>query len=61
MVTFLLTFSAALKKYFEVNSSLPARIVIFRDGVGDGQLAAVLEHEIPQLVKCFKDIKEDYT
>uniref|UniRef100_A0A672JLP1 Piwi domain-containing protein n=1 Tax=Salarias fasciatus TaxID=181472 RepID=A0A672JLP1_SALFA len=31
-------FLAALKHYLKVNKQLPARIFVFRDGVGDGQL-----------------------
>lgn len=31
--------TAALKKYHEVNSALPDRIVVYRDGVGDGQVS----------------------
>lgn len=30
---------AALKKYHEVNQALPDRIVVYRDGVGDGQVS----------------------
>jgi len=52
--------TAALKNFNRVNGSLPRRIVIYRDGVGDGQLDAVLEHETPQLLDCFKDIGADY-
>ncbi|VDI77989.1 aubergine [Mytilus galloprovincialis] len=44
----------ALEKYHEVNGALPERIIVFRDGVGDGQLQAVHEHEIPQMIDCFK-------
>lgn len=44
----------ALQKYHEVNGVLPERIVVFRDGVGDGQLGAVFEYEMPQLLECFK-------
>lgn len=32
----------ALKYYFKANQSLPDRILVYRDGVGDGQLAAVV-------------------
>ena len=31
----------ALKRYKEVNGQLPERIIVFRDGVGDGQLEMV--------------------
>ena len=30
--------TGALKKYFENNGVLPERIIIYRDGVGDGQV-----------------------
>ncbi|KAM8865593.1 piwi-like protein 2 isoform 1-T4 [Synchiropus picturatus] len=44
---------AALQKHYEMNHNLPQKIVIYRDGVSDGQLKAVEEFEIPQLIKCF--------
>nr|XP_061841867.1 piwi-like protein 2 isoform X1 [Nerophis lumbriciformis] len=45
---------AALHKYHEVNHNLPERIVVYRDGVSDGQLKMVEQFEIPQLIKCFE-------
>jgi aubergine-like protein len=40
-------FVGALSKFMEHNQgSLPKRIVIYRDGVGDGQLAYVHQHEV---------------
>jgi len=51
---------ASLKKYNEINGCLPERIVIYRDGVGDGQLNAVIDHEIPQLKECFRALGADY-
>ncbi|XP_058864602.1 piwi-like protein 2 isoform X2 [Acipenser ruthenus] len=45
---------ASLQKYFEVNHNLPEKIVVYRDGVSDGQLKAVEDFEIPQLLKCFE-------
>uniref|UniRef100_A0AAQ6AHD4 Piwi domain-containing protein n=1 Tax=Amphiprion ocellaris TaxID=80972 RepID=A0AAQ6AHD4_AMPOC len=45
---------AALQKYYEVNHNLPEKIVVFRDGVSDGQLKMVEQYEIPQLIKCFE-------
>ena len=44
---------SALRKYHELNQTLPERILVFRDGVGDEQMATVLEFEIPQMIKCF--------
>ena len=37
----------------QLNASLPGRIVVFRDGVGDGQMATVAEYEVPQISSCF--------
>ncbi|KAK5602350.1 Piwi-like protein 2 [Crenichthys baileyi] len=45
---------AALKKYHEINHSLPEKIVVYRDGVSDSQLMMVEQYEIPQLIKCFE-------
>ncbi|CAH1795347.1 unnamed protein product [Owenia fusiformis] len=51
---------AALRKYHEVNHSLPERIVLFRDGVGDGQLDIVGGYEVSQLAECFPVFGEEY-
>uniref|UniRef100_A0A671UFG7 Piwi-like protein 2 n=1 Tax=Sparus aurata TaxID=8175 RepID=A0A671UFG7_SPAAU len=32
----------------------PKKIVVYRDGVSDGQLRMVEQYEIPQLIKCFE-------
>ncbi|XP_076853988.1 piwi-like protein 2 isoform X2 [Brachyhypopomus gauderio] len=45
---------AALQKYYEVNHTFPEKIVIYRDGVSDGQLKTVEHYEIPQILKCFE-------
>lgn len=50
----------ALKEYENVNKSLPDRIIIYRDGVGDGQLDVVKNHEIPQFEMAFKQLRNDY-
>lgn len=52
--------SAALKQYHALNGVLPDRIIVFRDGVGDGQLATVHEHEVKQLTDSFASIGSDY-
>ena len=36
----------AIHKYREINQALPSRIVMYRDGVGDGQIPFVQEHEV---------------
>lgn len=47
-------YRGALEKYHEVNGTLPERIIVYRDGVGDGQLASVYEHEVTQMIESFK-------
>jgi len=49
-----------LKNYYRVNGILPERIIVFRDGVGDGQLETVHEHEVKQLLDCFSHVGEEY-
>ena len=44
----------------QVNHYLPNKIVIFRDGVGDGQLATVATYEQEQLSSCFEMFGETY-
>jgi aubergine-like protein len=51
---------AALRQYYNVNGAAPAKIIIYRDGVGDGQLDTVIQHEVPQLFETFKSIGTDY-
>ncbi|XP_066994690.2 piwi-like protein Ago3 isoform X2 [Anabrus simplex] len=53
-------FTTALRQYYEVNHRFPERIVIYRDGVGDGQLMTALKHEVPQFESVFHLIKPDY-
>ncbi|CAF1184445.1 unnamed protein product [Adineta steineri] len=50
----------ALKEYHRNNNSLPEKIVIYRDGVSDGQLAVVAEHELPQIIETFPKIMPGY-
>lgn len=40
---------AALKRYYQENNTLPERIFLYRDGVGDGDLPVLQNFEIPQL------------
>ena len=41
--------SAALKLWYEQNSSLPHSVIVYRDGVGDGQLQALIDQEVKQM------------
>ncbi|XP_068122739.1 UV radiation resistance-associated gene protein isoform X3 [Hyperolius riggenbachi] len=42
------------------NNSLPSRIILYRDGVGDGQLQAVVQYEVQQLIQSIKASQEGY-
>ncbi|GBP15888.1 Piwi-like protein Ago3 [Eumeta japonica] len=50
----------ALNHYLKVNGTLPDKIIIYRDGVGDGQLKLVNDYEIPQLQVCFSLVDATY-
>ncbi len=43
-----------------MNGSYPERIVVFRDGVGDGDLNVVRDSEVDQLSSCFESCGADY-
>ncbi|XP_065831086.1 piwi-like protein 1 isoform X3 [Oscarella lobularis] len=52
--------TASLRKYAEVNGKLPARIFVYRDGVGDGQLESIVNYELQQFLAAFKQIEDGY-
>lgn len=51
---------AAIRKYFEINHRRPEKIIVYRDGVGDGQIAVVQDCEVRQIQDSFKDFGADY-
>jgi len=51
---------SALKKYNEVNGELPEPIIVYRDGVGDGQIKQVYDHEVPQFKEAFAQVSPNY-
>ena len=53
-------FTGALTKYHEINHSLPEKIIVYRDGVGDGQLDAVAGHEVQQFYAAFEGFQANY-
>merc|ERR1712059_131182 len=53
-------FLRALNKYREVKGSLPSRIFFYRDGVGEGQVQHVLEHEVMRLKDTVRQLGPDY-
>ncbi|XP_004412487.1 PREDICTED: piwi-like protein 4 [Odobenus rosmarus divergens] len=42
--------TGALNRWCKHNHAPPARIMVYRDGVGDGQLKTLIEYEVPQLL-----------
>ncbi|KAG8012192.1 Piwi-like protein 1 [Nibea albiflora] len=50
----------ALKDYLKWNNCLPSRIIVYRDGVGDGQLHSVVNYEVSQIMDCIKSMGHDY-
>lgn len=50
----------ALRRYHDINRTLPSRIIIYRDGVSDGQIGHVCEHEIGGIKKKLGPIYESY-
>lgn len=48
-------FIKCLEKYRATNGVFPKKIVVFRDGVGDGQLQHCKQYEIPQFESCIKE------
>ncbi|KAM8759484.1 piwi-like protein 1 [Acanthopagrus schlegelii] len=52
--------SAALRDYLKFNNCLPSRIIVYRDGVGDGQLHSVVNYEVMQIMDSIKSMGHDY-
>jgi len=52
-----------IKRYYEVNKTLPQRVIVYRDGVGDGMIPHVFEYELKQIQTAldFFGAKEDST
>ncbi|KAI1284890.1 Piwi-like protein 1 [Halotydeus destructor] len=49
-------FAEGLKRYHEVNGKLPLRIVVYRDGVSDGQIPHVYDYEMTQIKEAIRRI-----
>ncbi|XP_053313403.1 piwi-like protein 1 [Spea bombifrons] len=52
---------AALKAWYSFNKNLPSRIIIYRDGVGDGQLQTLVNYEVTQFLDCIQSAGKDYS
>lgn len=51
---------SCLQKFREINGFYPEQIILYRDGVGDGDLTYCRDHEIPQIISAFNRISPDY-
>lgn len=50
-------FIRSLEVFRDTNGDFPAKVIVFRDGVGDGQLEHCRRYEIPQFESTLKDFK----
>ncbi|XP_046398495.1 piwi-like protein Ago3 [Ischnura elegans] len=57
---FVVCMANALKKFYEINGQFPVKIIIYRDGIGDGQLKVSQQLEIPQFQACFDRVSSGY-
>jgi aubergine-like protein len=53
---FAINFKAGLKAYHETNGALPERVIVFRDGVGDGMIPHVYDYELSQIREVLKEV-----
>lgn len=54
------TLTAALRAWNSCNTYMPSRIIVYRDGVGDGQLKTLVSYEVPQFLDCLKSMGRGY-
>ncbi|KAI4495423.1 hypothetical protein M0802_008637 [Mischocyttarus mexicanus] len=53
-------FISAIDEYKKHNGDYPNRIIVYRDGVGDGQIELVTNYEVKQLLITFARIDPNY-
>ncbi|XP_035744235.1 piwi-like protein Ago3 [Vespa mandarinia] len=51
---------SAINAFKKHNGSNPNRIIVYRDGVGDGQIDTIAKYEVKQLLATFTHIDPDY-
>ncbi|KAJ8346595.1 hypothetical protein SKAU_G00279960 [Synaphobranchus kaupii] len=50
----------ALQAWMTCNHKPPTRIIVYRDGVGDGMLQSVVSYEVKQILDCIKSTMGEY-
>lgn len=60
MVELIIVLKQTIIFIYQVNHNFPDKIIVFRDGVGDGQLNVVGGHEVEQLKQCFDQFGDHY-
>ncbi|KAG9353937.1 hypothetical protein JZ751_012061 [Albula glossodonta] len=50
----------ALEAWMMRNNKPPTRIVVYRDGVGDGMLQSVVNYEVKQIMDCIRSARFEY-
>lgn len=45
----------ALRQFLDINKCLPKRVILYRDGVGDGQIPYVVENELKMIQEALND------
>ena len=45
--------SECLKAFHKEQKCLPNKVIVYRDGVGDGQFDVVASHQCPQIYESF--------
>jgi len=56
---FAANFLEAIKKFFDQRKTLPSRIIVYRDGVGDGMIAHVFDYELKQIRQALEKINKE--
>jgi aubergine-like protein len=51
---------SALNAYFKKNNELVEEVIIYRQGVGEGQVMQSLQHEIKAVQSGFESFKKGY-
>ena len=48
-----------MTRYREVNGNFPEKVIIFRDGIGEGSLRYVHQHEIDRIKAAIVDLQAE--